>query len=311
MQIKRSYAVTKIPLSQTSSPGGENQVMTRQILHLINFSKYTKSDNHFSKRFGQSITTKNNEMNEKLKQRVEWYCSEKVHGCNLSFIVDKLSHSNYRVEVANRSLVLSQSSVTFFPKTIEELQNKFGSGSVQLFKRIQDSLPQWIESDLGGELNAQDHSTLKTVQIYGELFGGSFPNKKPTDAKAIQKGIHYCPHHDFYAFDVLMSFESGKQVWALFDNVDCLLDECGFKVRAQILFKGSLEECLEFDVKFNSKLPETFYPDIITERQASWNDLDNICEGDVIKPTNCNIFVELSLKRRMKNSWKLMVCHSR
>ena len=234
-------------------------------------------------------------MNQKLKEQeqgVEWYCSEKIHGCNLSFIVDKLKDSNYRVEVANRSTILSQSSVSFYPKTIEELQNKFGAGSIQLFQRIQDSLPQWIESDLGGELNVQDHSTLKSVQIYGELFGGSFPNKKPSDAKAIQNGIHYCPHHDFYAFDVLMTFESGKQVWALFNNIDSLLDECGFKVRAQQLFKGSLEECLEYDVKFNTKLPETFYPEIVTERNASWKDLDNICEGVVIKPTNCNIFVE-------------------
>ncbi|EFC37142.1 RNA ligase [Naegleria gruberi] len=207
----------------------------------ISFSKYTKFDNHYRKQYVESIKTQNEEMSKKLNHPMEWYCSEKVHGCNLSFIVDRVRQSDWR-------------------------------------------------KSLSGELNEQ--LKLKSVQIYGELFGGLFPNKKPSDAKAIQSGIHYCPHHDFYAFDVLLGFENGKQSWAVFNNVDPLLDECGFKVRAQPLFKGTLDECLEFDVKFNTKLPETFYPEIVKERNASWKDLDNICEGVVIKPTKYNIFVE-------------------
>ena len=256
----------------------------------ISFSKYTKFDNHYRKQYVESIKTQNEEMSKKLNHPMEWYCSEKVHGCNLSFIVDRVKQSEYKVEVANRSCVLSQSSVSFYPKTIEQLEKKFGPMSIQLFESIERVLPKWAELDLSGELNEQ--LKLKSVQIYGELFGGLFPNKKPSDSKAIQSGIHYCPHHDFYAFDVLLGFENGKQSWAVFNNVDPLLDECGFKVRAQPLFKGTLDECLEFDVKFNTKLPETFYPEIVKERNASWKDLDNICEGVVIKPTKYNIFVE-------------------
>ena len=40
--------------------------------------------------------------------------------------------------------------------------------------------------------------------IYGEYFGGNFPGAD-SKMKPVQKGIAYCPNHEFMAFDIKVS----------------------------------------------------------------------------------------------------------
>ena len=91
---------------------------------------------------------------------------------------------------------------------------------------------------------------------------------------AIQKGVFYTPNHDFYAFDILIHNELEDKYLAV-DEVNSLFEKVGF-FYAKTLFKGTLNECLNYPNDFQSKI-------------SGWLGLpqieDNICEGVVIRPT--------------------------
>lgn len=47
---------------------------------------------------------------------------------------------------------------------------------------------------------------MTLLYIYGELMGGVYPHKDlpRTDSATppVQRGVYYCPHYDFYGFDI-------------------------------------------------------------------------------------------------------------
>jgi Rnl2 family RNA ligase len=111
--------------------------------------------------------------------------------------------------------------------------------------------------------------------IYGEMFGGAYPHKDVQKEKVstIQKGVYYCPNHEFYGFDIYVSEPSGKHYLSV-EETNKFFESNGF-LYAKTLFEGTLDECLNYPNKFPSQISQWLgYPPIE----------DNICEGVVIRP---------------------------
>lgn len=62
--------------------------------------------------------------------------------------------------------------------------------------KIQAKLP-----NIYSELKAAFPDMTK-FSIYGEYFGGNWPEPTGCKFKPVQKGISYCPQHEFMAFDI-------------------------------------------------------------------------------------------------------------
>ena len=117
---------------------------------------------------------------------------------------------------------------------------------------------------------------LQSIIVYGEMFGGAYPHKEVKRIgamAAIQKGVFYCPRHDFYGFDIYV-YTPNEAFYLDVDTTNRIFAEAGF-LYAETLFEGTLDECLAYPNAFPSTLYRHFgLPEIE----------DNICEGVVIRP---------------------------
>ena len=94
--------------------------------------------------------------------------------------------------------------------------------------------------------------------------------------------LFYTPDYDFYIFDLYvygLDKTTGKErgFFIPYDEMVTILDNGGFSLYAKELFRGSLQDCLNFESRFTSNIPIKYYnlPPLSTP---------NICEGVVIKP---------------------------
>ena len=181
----------------------------------------------------------------------KWVVQEKVHGANTSFLCD-----GQEVKFAKRTSVLADDEQFYdFPELIERYKDRV----VNLFQGVKN-----------------EHPEVTAVSVFGELFGGRYPHKdvqRVTNVSLVQKGVYYCPMHEFYGFDIYIFTDEGA--WYLpVDEVNRHFETSGF-FYAKTLFCGSLAECLEQPNAFQSHI-------------AEWLGLPpiegNICEGVVIRP---------------------------
>lgn len=113
---------------------------------------------------------------------------------------------------------------------------------------------------------------LKNIVVYGEYYGGYYPHPdilRLSTCSKVQAGVWYCDYNTFRAFDIKIegSFISGREF-------DSLCDMYGIPY-IPVLFRGSLAECLAFDVEFVTTIPKLHgLPELE----------NNITEGIVIKP---------------------------
>jgi Rnl2 family RNA ligase len=117
---------------------------------------------------------------------------------------------------------------------------------------------------------------VEGVTIFGEMFGGIYPHPDVANDRKImniQKGVFYCPQHEFYAFDLYIRIaEKGRFLDA--DEANALYERGGF-FYAKTLFRGTLEQCLQYPNDAMTLIPEWLgFPPIE----------DNVCEGVVIRP---------------------------
>ena len=111
--------------------------------------------------------------------------TEKIHGANFSFYCDGLT-----VEVLKRSGLITDAN--FFSH--KRILKKYITDVQTCFSKIK-----------------QDYPTLKAVTIFGELFGGYYPNiSNPLTSQPVQKEIHYTPSIDVLVFDIIIVDESDK-----------------------------------------------------------------------------------------------------
>ncbi len=176
---------------------------------------------------------------------------EKVHGANFSIWYD-----GNEIKYASRNFFLKDDDVFFNYKSVIA---KYG----EAFKSLCEDIMR--DGNRYGVVNK-----TKLVILYGELYGGKYTDDiEYKDAIQVQKEVLYCPHNDFYGFDIQV------------DGVYLDVDECNkafdlFKIpRAQTLFKGSFDECINYNNKFITTIPTIHNLPPIE---------GNLCEGTVIKP---------------------------
>ena len=216
---------------------------TKQII-MLTFKKYSSIENSFDGAFMEKVRN-----HTPIGSR--FVVQEKVHGSNCSFLCD-----GELIQFAKRSAVIAEDEEFY---QWQELTERYKERVFKVFTMLKANL-----------------SDLQSIIIYGEMFGGGYPHKdvkKIGAMSAIQKGVYYCPGHDFYGFDIYV-YTPDEAFYLNVDTANQIFADAGF-LFAQTLFEGTLEECLAYPNAFPSTIYKHFnLPEIE----------DNICEGIVIRP---------------------------
>jgi len=210
----------------------------------MRFSKYRSIQNS-SKKYSLS------EILQRNQQDIECVVQEKIHGANFSFWCDAK-----RVYPANRNRVLKAKD-NFF--SYQQVFEKYQDAARDLFEEVLELIPG-----------------ARRLAIVGELIGGSYPHSdvEPVqDLKPVQKGVYYCPHLEFIAFDIMVIDGGGDSRYLTVDQANKLFEAHDF-LYAKTLYRGPLARCIFYPNAFLSTIPERFgLPELV----------DNICEGVIIR----------------------------
>jgi Rnl2 family RNA ligase len=96
----------------------------------------------------------------------------------------------------------------------------------------------------------------------------------------VQVGVWYAPDLHFMAFDVVVETHSGRR-YLPFDTAADLCARCGFMF-AEALFRGTLAECLKFEIEFETKIPGRLR---LPPLPSGASHERNLAEGCVVRPT--------------------------
>jgi len=178
-----------------------------------------------------------------------WVVTEKVHGANFSI---KYDGSNFYCGKRTDWVVGEDNTFYNYTLVLENHKNRI--------KDLYDHMKEELKLD------------FDSMTLYGELCGGSYPHpdvKPIKDAVRVQAGIHYSPFNEFYVFDMMLDDE-----YVNYNIAEEALAEYSF-LYAQILWAGTLEECLQYSNEFQTGIPT----------QLGLPPIEgNTCEGVVIKP---------------------------
>ena len=230
---------------------------------MLEFKKYSSIENTFNKEFMDKIRSEGFDS-------LQYVVQEKVHGSNCCFVTDGKD-----VRFAKRTNFVESGEMFF---NYEELLDRYKEKAIHLFYKVKEK-----------------YDDIVNLFIYGEMFGGRYPHqdvKNNTKVICIQKGVFYCPYHEFYAFDIYVQGTENRKYLSV-DEMNDFFEGENF-LYARTLYKGTLDECLQ-------------YPDTFQSRIAEWIGLppieDNICEGIVIRPIELVFFRNGSrLLLKSKNS---------
>lgn len=216
----------------------------------MQFHKFHSIENSYREKFLNTIRSH-------PSSEEEWCVLEKVHGSNFSFTV-----SDDDIKVGKR---------TSFLETKEDFNQFFNCGQIvdDLYPKVKDLLNKYKEK----------YGDVKFLTVYGELFGGFYEGKKITH-KMIQKGVQYCPHHEFMAFDIRVTGENDQGKYINYDRAISLFEEAGL-FYADKLYQGSLDDCLKWSSEHNAD--QTTIPPLLGIEEDI---KDNVREGHVLKPLN-------------------------
>jgi Rnl2 family RNA ligase len=213
-------------------------------MNTFDFKKYNSIENVFDKDFMERIITETD-------GKQEFVVQEKVHGSNVCFVTDGSA-----VSFGKRTGFVEVDEKFY---DYEELLERYAPKVTSLFSTVKEAIPD-----------------LKTLMAFGEMFGGKYPHpdvKNSPKTILIQKGVYYCPDHEFYAFDLYVAtHETGRYLTV--DDANAFFEQGRF-FYAKTLYRGALNECLK-------------YPNDSPSLISEWLGLppieDNICEGVVIRP---------------------------
>jgi Rnl2 family RNA ligase len=190
--------------------------------------------------------------------------TEKIHGANFCLMASRLLDTEViEVQFANRTHVLG---------TTENAEDFFGcrsSGLLQSLKPLAAAALQRMDSE------------VRAVHIYGELFGGQYPHPlvAPTNSQPVQCGVWYAPGLHFQAFDVAVDV-AGLRHFLDFAAARQACEACGLPFAAS-LHEGTLSECLEYPVEFETTIPSLLR---LPKIAVAGDGTRNLAEGVVIRP---------------------------
>ena len=211
---------------------------------MVQFKKYNSIENTFDTAFMEIIVFEGFDKQEFVVQ-------EKIHGCNVCFVTN-----GEMVSFGKRTGFVEVGEVFYdYEKLLEQYQVKI----IALFSMIKKEYPE-----------------TATMTVFGEMFGGIYPHpdvENDRKTMTIQKGVYYCPYHEFYAFDLYVATEE-KGFYLTVDEANDFFRQGGF-FYAQTLFRGTLDQCLKYPNDSLSLIPKLLGFPLIE---------DNVCEGVVIRP---------------------------
>ena len=209
----------------------------------MEFKKYSEIDNSYRTKLIDFIREHGYD-----DKKYEWTVSEKIDGSNISFWI-----SDADIKVARRTDFLDPDENFYnYQSVLAKYKDYFSN-----IKKL------WFKDSL-------------YIVIYGELFGGVYKHpdvpKIPTAVK-VQARIQYCPHNDFYPFDIYVVNEDAKSYIPHRDVERVFAD--GELPYAESLFRGTFDECMAYNIDFPTAIPAFFNLPPIENNNA---------EGIVIKP---------------------------
>lgn len=212
------------------------------------FKKYTSIENTYREEFLDRIKGH-------FLWKDEFVVQEKAHGSNLSY----WTTNGEDFHAAKRTGPLTEDEKFYnFQQILREIKPKL----------------QNIWNDL-----KQEAPNLEQLTFYGEVIGGTYPHPevvKDKTAIRVQKGVFYSPENHFYAFDLLINADRYLDV----DVANKYFEKYQL-LHAKTIFRGSIEDCLNYPNEFQSRIPkELKLPEI----------MPNIVEGVVIKPSKTSYF---------------------
>ena len=181
----------------------------------------------------------------------EFIVQEKVHGSNTCFITD-----GNEISFGKRSGFIDPEEYFY---DHEELIERYRVRITTLFSTLKEQFPE-----------------MEMLTVFGEMFGGNYPHPDVENDRHItniQKGVFYSPVHEFYAFDIYITGKN-MECYLPVDEANTFFEQGGF-FYAKTLFRGTLEECMQYPNDFISLISKWLgFPPIE----------DNVCEGVVIRP---------------------------
>jgi len=203
----------------------------------LEFTRYESMTNHTEEEYIEKI------LDHGLSSGV-WKVTEKVHGANFSFYVNSNS-----IKIAKRS---GFTTGNFFNSQI--IVDRHENDINNIYKKL-------VEQGLKANTD---------VIIFGEVFGGIYGDMiVEPGIEAVQNGIEYTNDICFYLFDIKIGgvYQSDAEIDDLISGTNLF--------KAPTLFKGTFEECIKYNNKFDSLIPE-----FLGLKKMS----DNICEGIIVEP---------------------------
>ncbi|EFC47173.1 predicted protein [Naegleria gruberi] len=193
----------------------------------------------------------------KLFKKVKWVATEKVHGANFCFFMNEDLGGNIHIECAKRKSILSENDQFFY---FQKLKERLTSKLENIFRMVKTNYPDLIH-----------------VYLFGEIFGGFYPNMPKLEGieQPVQTGIWYTNDIEFYAFDIAIQKSDLIQIYLDYEVTLEIFSKSQL-LYAEPLLIASYEECMDMDVKFDSKLPKKLGMPSLNE--------SNYAEGVVIKP---------------------------
>jgi len=193
--------------------------------------------------------------------------TEKVHGANFCIIAAFDAHGGPVVHFAKRTAILGGA---------DDAEDFYSCRSTGLLRELAPRGEAVLRHFAAGPRG----DAVQAVHIYGELFGGAYPHAdvpKPPGIEPVQMGIWYAPDLQFMAFDVALETQAGR-AYTSFDLARQACMDCGL-LFAEPLFRGSLAECLDFEIEFETTIPSRLgLPPLLP------GDTRNLAEGVVLRP---------------------------
>lgn len=216
------------------------------------FNQYTHMDNDYK-------ILKYGLVQEILSDKsLEFVTMEKIHGTNFSFVSD-----GNIVNCCRRSDILKPDENFYSHQTIF---TRYNSNIIELFEKTSKLI------------KTKYNKEIIQIQLYGELYGGSYPGlDTKSGSKIVQKGIYYSNSNEFAAFDLkywTTLDDKEKPQYLDWDDFVPLLNDTSIPV-VPVILQGSWTSVSNLDPKFESIVYLTHN---LPKIQS------NYAEGYVIKP---------------------------
>lgn len=217
-----------------------------QLMENLFFKKYSSVENTFDDEYMEKVR-------REVPQDTVFVVQEKVHGSNVSFVC---ALPDGEMHFGKRTSFVEEDEHFFNWK---EFVPKYENRIRKVCSLVKEYVPEAV-----------------SCNIFGEMFGGSYPHpdvKRCPGLPSIQKGVFYCPSHEFYGFDIFCVTPSSAYYLPV-DTVGKIFSLAGI-LYAETLFEGGLDDCLHYSNAFPSTIPSKLGLPPLE---------DNICEGIVIRP---------------------------